>query len=84
MLPFATKTDMVDALKKADVKISDIDAFLALLRAEHDAAGARAQLKTLWTGHVRALLQEEAEVPVASGAPGGGVRARAQTPPLAD
>ena len=47
MLPFATRTDMFEALKKADAKASDVDAFLATLLAEHDAAGALAQLKTI-------------------------------------
>ena len=41
MLPFATRTDMYDALKKADVKVSDLEAFLETLLAEHDAVGAR-------------------------------------------
>ena len=77
---------MFNALKKADVKASDVDSFLpvATLLAGHDAIGARAQLKTLWIGHVRAVLQEDEEEPMASGARvgrGGGVRARAQTPP---
>ena len=36
--------------------------------AEHDAVGARAQLKTLWIGHVRALLQEDEKALVQSGA----------------
>ena len=75
---------MFEALNKADAKASDVDAFLATLLAEHDAAGARAQLKTLWIGHVRSLLQEDEEAPVQSRAGGGGrggVRARAHTPP---
>jgi hypothetical protein len=29
MLPFATRTDMFEAIKKADAKASDVDAFLA-------------------------------------------------------
>ena len=47
-------TDTFDALKKAD-------SFLATLLVEHDAVGARAQLKTLWIGYVRAVLQEDEE-----------------------
>ena len=63
MLPFATRTDMFQALKKAYAEASDVDAFLATLLAKHDAAGARAQLKTLWIGHVCALFQEDEEAP---------------------
>ena len=58
MLPFATWTDMFEALMKADAKASDVDAFLATLLAKHDASGAQAQLTTLWIGHVSALFQE--------------------------
>ena len=72
MLPFATRTDMFEALKKADAKASDVDAFLATFLAEHDPAGARAQLLTLWIGHVRALFQEDEQAPGQSGAEGGG------------
>ena len=88
MLPFATRTDLFDALKKADAKASDVDSFLAILIAEHDAVGARAQLKTLWIEHVRVLLREDEEAPVESEAAGGGgsggIRARAATPPDGD
>jgi hypothetical protein len=31
MLPFETRTDMFKAIKKADTKASDVDAFLATL-----------------------------------------------------
>ena len=78
---------MFQALKKAYAEASDVDAFLATLLAKHDAAGARAQLKTLWIGHVCALFQEDEEAPEQSRAGWGGgggprdVRARAHTPP---
>ena len=61
MLPFATRTDMIEALKRADAKISEVNSFLDTLLAEHDAAGARAQLKTLGIAHVRAVLQVDDE-----------------------
>ena len=52
------------------------------LLAEHDAAGARAQLKTLWIAHVHAVLLVDDEAPPAApGAGGAGVRYRAPTPP---
>ena len=52
--------------------------FLDTLLAEHDAAGARAHLKTLWITHVRAVLQVDDEAPPeAPGAGGAGVRYRA-------
>ena len=56
----ASRTDIFDALKKANVKASDEDSFFAILLAEHDDVGARSQLKTHWIGHVSAVLQEDA------------------------
>ena len=50
MLPFVTRTDMFDALKKTGVKTSDVDFVLASLLDKHEAVGERAQLKTLWIG----------------------------------
>ncbi len=60
MLPFVTRTDMFEAIKKADTKASDVDAFLATLllsvlghfTAEHNAVEARAQLISLWAENV--------------------------------
>jgi hypothetical protein len=43
MLPFATRTDIFEAIKNADAKASDVDAFLDTLLAEHDAVGALGQ-----------------------------------------
>ena len=63
---------MFETLKKADAKASGFDSFLATILAEHDAAGARAQMKTLWIGYVRALLQEDKQAPVQSRAGGSG------------
>ena len=88
MLPFATRTDMYEALKKTDTRAADIEIFLASLREEHNMPGVRAQLKTLWLRHVKALYPEEVEEQAAAGASGAGapvvggaVRARATTPP---
>ena len=81
MLPFATRTDMIEALKMSDARLSDVDAFLATLLAEHDAPGVRAQLKTLWIANVRSVLgEEENAAPGASeaGAGGEGAAARRQ------
>ena len=73
---------MIKALKRADAKTSDVDSFSDTLLAEHDAAGAKAQLKTLWIAYVRAVLQDDDEAPPAApGAGGAGVRNRAPTPP---
>ena len=33
MLPFATRTDMIDELKMSDTRLSDVDSFLATLLA---------------------------------------------------
>jgi hypothetical protein len=73
MLPFATRTDMFEAIKKADAKASDAYAFLATLLAEHYAVGARAQLRTLWVAHVREKLLEDDGGLLESGA-GEGLR----------
>ena len=88
MLPFATRTDMYEALKKTDTRAADIEIFLASLREEHNMPGVRAQLKTLWLRHVKALYLEEVQDEAAAGASGAGVevvsgavRARATTPP---
>ena len=59
MLPFATRTDMIEALKMADTKLSDVDSFLATLLAEHDAPGVRAQLQNLWIANVRFIHGDE-------------------------
>ena len=76
---------MIEALKKADAKILEVDFFLDTLHAEHDAARARAQLKTRWIAHARAqravLQEDDGAQPVAPGAGGAGVRDRAPTPP---
>ena len=70
-----------------DAMLSDVDAFLATLLAEHDAPGVLAQLKTLWIANVRSVLGEkENAAPGASeaGAGGEGAAARRQkdvTPP---
>ena len=72
MLPFATRTDMVDALNMSDTRLSDVDSSLATLLAEHDAPGARAQLKTLWFANVRSLLGGEDDATPAAPAAGEG------------
>ena len=73
MLPFATRTDTLEAIKKANAKASYVDAFLAILLAEHNAVGARAQLKPLCVEHVREQLLEDDGAPLDSGA-GEGLR----------
>ena len=85
---------MIDALKMSDTRLSDVDSFLTLL-AEHDAHGARAQLKTLFIANVRSLLGDEDDAapaaPAAEAGPaaeegagvghGGGAVARRQVAP---
>ena len=58
MLPFATKTDLVEALRTADQKLSDLEAFLDMLKAEHNTTPARTELKTLWTKHIQGKYGE--------------------------
>ena len=59
MLPFATRTDMLDALKNKDVKIATVEEFLHSLQCEHGLPNVRDQLRRLWTKYVRDLYSEE-------------------------
>ena len=47
MLPFAIKTDMVNALKSADVTLKAQQDFMQLLREKDRSANASTQLKGL-------------------------------------
>ena len=58
LIPFATKTDMYEALKKADKRAATVDDFLAVLRQEHLMPTAFSQLKDLWTQHAAAYFPE--------------------------
>ena len=78
MVPFAIKTDMFEAMKRADVKAGDVDTFLGSLLAEHETSTARASLRALWTKYIETRFPEE-QPRVRSGH--GPLRARAQTPP---
>ena len=67
---------MVDLLKMSDTRLSDVDSFLATVLAEHDAPGARAQLKTLWIANIRSVLGDEDDAaPAAPAAQAAGERA---------
>ena len=74
---------MIEAFKMSDTRLSDLDAFLATLLAEHDAPGVRAQLRTLWIANVRSALGDEDDVAsAAEGAGGrGGSTGKVPTPP---
>lgn len=61
LIPFATKTDMYEALKAADVKVANVETFLAGLRLEHSMANARTQLIDLWKQHATAYFPEESK-----------------------
>ena len=52
MLPFANKTDLLEALQSADQKLCNVENFLASLHAEHEKPEAREQLECLWKEHV--------------------------------
>ena len=56
LIPFATKTNMYEALKKADKRAATVDYFLAGLRLEHSMPHTYAQLKDLWTQHATAYF----------------------------
>ena len=49
MLPFVTKTDMLEACKKGNVSLDTWNNFMQTLLEEHKAPGSRDQLKELWT-----------------------------------
>ena len=85
MLPFATRTDMHDAMRNANGKIEPIQVILDALRAEHDAPGARGQLKTLWRKYASVKFEEEDEPAAVGGsrAPPGSMMSKATTPPAA-
>ena len=59
MLPFATRTDMADAMSKADVQYSKIQDLLRDLYAEHDLPGVRVHLKKLWLLHAQEKYDDE-------------------------
>ena len=58
LIPFATKTEMYEALKKADKRAATVEDFLAGLRLEHSMPNAFTQLKDLWTQHAAAYFPE--------------------------
>ena len=83
MLPFATRTDMLDALKNKDVKIATVEGFLHSLQCEHGLPNVRDQLRRLWTKYVRELYSEEEDADDGEGARIGTskIRSKALTPP---
>jgi len=83
MLPFATRTDMHDAMRNSTGKNEPVHVILNTLRSEHDAPGARGQLKALWRKYASVKFEEDDE-PVAGGgprAPAGSLMSKATTPP---
>ena len=81
MIPFAIKTDMYEAMKRADVRAGDVDSFLASLKAEHDYAGVSAMLRNAWTKYIRQQFPEEETMARSARRVGGQVHAKAMTPP---
>ena len=80
MIPFAIKTDMYEAMKRADVKVGDVNSFLASLLEEHDHPGVTAMLRNAWTKYVRDKFQDDE--PIAGRDPRReSVRSKADTPP---
>ena len=78
MVPFATKTDMIDALKQAGVPLNMVDAFLLNLLAEHAQPNARTQLLQLWRQHAEERFPKKRQEAVAATP---GVSAALATPP---
>jgi len=81
MIPFAIKTDMYEAMKRADVKVGDVNSFLASLLAEHEYPGVSGMLRIAWTKYVSDKFQQDDEPSVRSAPRRESVRARAETPP---
>jgi len=82
LLPFATKTDMYEALKAADKKASSVDSFLSTLRLEHFQPNSATQLRRLWIDHAKAMFPNEEEDLAAEQAEGGmSLSASMPTPP---
>ena len=79
MVPFATRSDMNDALKHADVKVSAVESFLSTLLLEHSHPNARTQLRQLWVDHASDMYPVENDVEQQVG--GGGISASMATPP---
>ena len=80
MVPFATRTDMMDALKNADVKATAVDTFLSTLLLEHSLPNSPTQLRRLWVEHAQDMYPEEDEDNT-QGARGAAHEAVAATPP---
>jgi hypothetical protein len=79
MLPFATRTDMYEAVQNSkENKTTKLQEMLNTIRAEHDQPGVRAQLRSLWIARIRAQLDDDDE----PGAAGAAVLGKAVTPPL--
>ena len=83
MLPFATRTDMLDALKNKDVKIATVEEFLHSLQCEHGLPNVRDQLRRLRTKYVCELYSEEEDADDGESARIGTstIRSKALTPP---
>jgi hypothetical protein len=59
MLPFAIKTDLVNALKSADVALKAHTDFMQLLLEELETDKARTQLKELWVKWIEKNYAEQ-------------------------
>ena len=85
MLPFANKTDLLEALQSADQKLCNVENFLASLHAEHEKPEAREQLECLWKEHVcneyKNVVLEAAAAGADDNATPARIRALAATPP---
>ena len=83
MLPFASRTDMLDELKNKDVKIATVKEFLHSLQCEHGLLNVHDQLRRLWTKYVHELYSEEEDADDGESARIGTstIRSKALTPP---
>ena len=83
MLPFATRTDVLDALRNKDVKIATVEGFLHSLDCEHGLPNVRNQLRRLWTKYVHESYSEEEDADNGESARIGTstIRSKALTPP---
>jgi hypothetical protein len=81
MLPFATRTDMQEAMSKADVPIARIQDLVRELYAEHESPSARSQLKTLWLTLAHQKYGDDEEAAGSSKPGAAPMPGKSKTPP---
>jgi len=79
MLPFAIRTDMIQAFQQSDDAFKTHKDFMMLLLEEHKCDAARGQLKQLWGEWIKSKYPQETDSD--DDAAGDAAFGRAPTPP---